>query len=335
MIAETFHKGTFVNATEIFSTVQHHLDNFEIALNKKLHSNIPLAETVVRYVADKRGKRLRPLLVFLTAEMHGTPNDVTMASSLVIELLHTATLVHDDVVDDSELRRGHPTVNSLWNSKISILVGDFLFSKTLSTMVDLQSIQALAILSDSANQITEGELLQMDQEYLNGLNESIYYELITKKTASLFSASCQLGALSVSADELAIKRMGLLGENLGIAFQITDDLLDYIGDEKILGKPVGNDIREHKITLPLIFALNKAEAPVKEKILAHFDNGTFSDKEIKHIIDFAHDYGGIEYTKQTANTFANKASSVLTAYPDSEYNQTLKQLVAFSINRDV
>ena len=319
---------------EIISPVQNQLTEFEIAFNKRLHSNIPLAEKVVRYVADKKGKRLRPMLVFLTAEMHGKSNEITSASSLVIELLHTATLIHDDVVDDSNLRRGAPTVNNMWNSKISILVGDFLFSKTLTSMVDMNSLEALSILSDAANKITEGELLQLDNDHLVGLNESIYFDLISKKTASLFSASCQLGTLSVTDDKIALKKMHLFGENLGIAFQITDDLLDYTGNETKLGKPTGNDIRENKITLPLIFSLAKAENKTRDFILSKFGNGTIEDKDVNYIINFARDYGGVDYSIQTAKTFAERANQILTTYSESQANNSLKQLVQFSIDRD-
>jgi len=323
-----------VKIKEIITPVQNHLAEFESAFNNRLHSNIPLAEKVVRYIADKKGKRLRPILVFLTAEMHGESNDITYASSLVIELLHTATLIHDDVVDDSNLRRGSPTVNNLWNSKISILVGDFLFSKTLTSMVDLKSVEALSILSDAANKITEGELLQLDNDYLDRLNESVYFDLISKKTASLFSASCQLGTLSVTNDKIALKKMHLFGENLGIAFQITDDLLDYTGDELKLGKPTGNDIRENKITLPLIFSLSKAEKKTRDYILSRFGNGEIEDKDVEYIINFAQDYGGVDYSTQTAKTFADRAFQVLITYSDSQVNNSLKQLVQFSINRD-
>ncbi len=318
----------------ITAPVETQLVDFENAFNKGLHSNIPLAEKVVRYVADKKGKRLRPILVFLTAKLHGQTNEQTLASSLVIELLHTATLIHDDVVDDSDLRRGSPTVNNLWSSKISILVGDFLFSKTLTSMVNMKSLEAISILSAAANKITEGELLQMDNSYRDGLNEAVYFDLISKKTASLFSASCQLGALSVTRDILARKRMDLFGENLGIAFQITDDLLDYTGDKKTLGKPTGNDIRENKITLPLIYALAKAEKKLQESILNKFGNGKMNDQDVDNIIGFTRDYGGIDYSIQTVNTFANRAAHILTTYTDSPAKNSLQELVSFTISRN-
>ncbi|HPG41172.1 MAG TPA: polyprenyl synthetase family protein [bacterium] len=318
----------------ITAPVDIQLAEFENAFNKGLHSNIPLAEKVIRYVADKKGKRLRPLLVFLTAQMHGGTNEQTLASSLVIELLHTATLIHDDVVDDSDLRRGSPTINNLWNSKISILIGDYLFSKTLSSMVNMKNLEAIAIVSAAANKITEGELLQMDKSYLEGLNEAVYFDLISKKTASLFSASCQLGALSVTDEIIARKRMELFGENLGIAFQITDDLLDYTGDKKTLGKPTGNDIRENKITLPLLYALAKAEKKLQESILSKFGNGKKNDQDVDNIISFTCDYGGIDYSIQTVKTFADRAAHILTTYADSPAKNSLQDLVTFTISRD-
>ena len=327
-------KGIHVKNSDFISPVKAQLDEFETALEQKLNTKLPLAGKIVQYISGKRGKRLRPVLVFLTAGLHGVSNKVTLASGLVIELLHTATLIHDDVVDESDLRRGSPTVNSLWNSKISILVGDFIFSKSLTTMVEMQSIKAIDILGKAANEITEGELLQMDHEYLGELSESVYFELITKKTASLFSASCQLGALSITEDELVLKRMHLLGENMGIAFQITDDLLDYTGDVSKLGKPVGNDIKEQKITLPLIYALNKAESKIRTEILDRFENVS-NDEDIKYIIDFANDYGGVEHSRQTAKSFADKATLVLSFYPDSAYKHSLIQLLNYSIDRDV
>ena len=252
----------------------------------------------------------------------------------MVELFHTATLVHDDVVDESNLRRGSRTVNDIWDNKISILIGDLLFSKTLASIVDLQDTRAIAILSAAAELITEGELLQIAFASKSPIREDDYFDLISKKTAALFSASCQLGVLSVREDDPALSRMKKFGHSYGIAFQIMDDLLDYLGDQSKLGKPTGNDLRDGKITLPLIHALENADSGEKEHILEMMERGVETNDQIEHIINFAVAQGGVDYAKELVKDYTNKALNYLDESPDSDAKRSLVELVHYSINRD-
>lgn len=323
-----------MNINEIISPVKKELDEFENTFVNFLHSNVPLVEQIVQYISTKRGKRLRPMLVFMAAKLHGGMTAKTLSASIVIEMLHTATLIHDDVVDESSQRRGSPTVNNVWNNKISVLVGDFLFSKTLAGMLDLRDIEALAILSEAAKLITEGELLQIAHDQDFEMNESIYFDLVSRKTAALFSAACELGALTTGANGTSRERMKAFGENLGIAFQIKDDLLDYIGVQEELGKPTGNDIRENKVTLPLIFALSHSSRAHRNAILDKLDRGVEGEQEIADVVQFVRENGGIDYSMDIANGYGQKAINILEEYADSELIPYLRELVVFAINRE-
>lgn len=313
--------------------VQKELDQLEQLFEQTLHSDVPLVEEVVRYIASFRGKRLRPLVLFLIAKMLGEANEKSVKAGLVVELLHTATLVHDDVVDHSALRRGEATVNSIWTNKISVLVGDYLFSRVLSTMVGLGDLRSISILSQTAKRITQGELLQIERDGDFDMEESVYFQLVSDKTGALFSASCQLGALSVNAGNEAIELMSRFGENLGIAFQLKDDLLDYIGSSKIMGKPTGSDIKENKITLPLIHALDKAEKNVQSRIINTLQAGV-NENEVDKIVEFVKDYGGLEYGRQIAGEYAAKARESLTGYIPSRAKESLEAIVDFTIERE-
>lgn len=323
-----------MNINEIISPVKKELDEFENTFVNFLHSNVPLVEQIVQYISTKRGKRLRPMLVFMTAKLHGGMTAKTLSAGIVIEMLHTATLIHDDVVDESAQRRGSPTVNNVWNNKISVLVGDFLFSKTLAGMLDLRDIEALAILSEAAKLITEGELLQIAHDHDFEMNESVYFDLVARKTAALFSAACELGALTTGANGESREKMKEFGENLGIAFQIKDDLLDYIGVEEELGKPTGNDIRENKVTLPLIFALSHSSRESRNAILDKLDEGVRGEEEIADVVNFVRENGGIDYSMDIANNYGQKAIKILEEYSNSELTPYLKELVFFAIHRE-
>jgi octaprenyl-diphosphate synthase len=326
-------QGFCVDFTYILAPVQGEMQDFETSFENILRSDIILADQVVRYIAGRKGKRLRPLLVFLSARLHGTPTLKTISAAMIVELLHTATLIHDDVVDESILRRGSPTVNHLWNNKISVLIGDFLFSRTLTTLIALEDRNALPIISETACRITEGELMQLEHDHDYDMNEAIYFDLVSKKTAALFSASCALGASSVTNDSDSFAKMRLFGENLGVAFQIQDDVLDYIGDVSKLGKPIGSDVRENKITLPLIHALDNAEKSEREKILNLLKDEIDSEK-VKQVVAFVNDYGGVEYSTHTAQEYGNKACDILNTYSNSEIKTRLKKLVEFAIHRE-
>jgi octaprenyl-diphosphate synthase len=237
-------------------------------------------------------------------------------------------------VDDSNTRRGSPTVNNLWSNKISVLVGDFLFSKTLTTLLDLRDQEALAIFSESAKLITEGELLQIERANDFNFEESNYFDLIYKKTACLFAASCELGVLSVIDDRRARNRMNTFGENLGMAFQIKDDLLDYVGDASKMGKPIGNDVRDRKITLPLIYALENASDNERSSIIDLLNNGIDKDDQVDKVIRFVHQLNGVNQADLVARSYANKALQILKEYPPLDANNSLRKLVEFTIDRE-
>ncbi|MBN1998566.1 polyprenyl synthetase family protein [candidate division KSB1 bacterium] len=317
---------------EITLPVADELLQFETAFQNALKSDVPLAQEVIYYILSRKGKRLRPLLVFLTAKLHGGLTEKTRSSSIIVEMLHTATLVHDDVVDASSLRRGSPTVNLVWNNKTSVLVGDFLFSKTLTSMLDLGDLKALAILAQTAKDLTEGEILQIATSNPEDMNESVYFELVQKKTASLISASCELGALSVSCSEEELTRMRAFGINLGIAFQIKDDILDYRGDVKNLGKPTGNDIRENKITLPLLLALSRSKE--SRRITELLQDEELGEPELEEILEFVNTNNGVEQSSEIAGKYAQHASFILESYPDSTSKTSLINLVNFVVNRE-
>jgi len=323
-----------MNILEIVNSVENDLKHFETDFADTLRSEIPLAEQVIRYIASKKGKRLRPMLVFLAARLHGDVTLKTMQASIVVEMLHTATLVHDDVVDDSTLRRGSPTVNNIWDNKISVLVGDFLFSKTLTSMLDIQDLTASSIFSEAAKLITEGELLQLGLDHGAGIDEPTYLNLISKKTASLFSASCQLGVLSVSQNPDDLQRMKDFGHQLGMAFQIKDDLLDYMGTEAKLGKPTGNDVRENKMTLPLIYSLAQTPDKSKKRILAVLEKDKKTERDIQYVVSFVREAGGVDYSYAAAQQYARSAALSLDAYPDTIYKNNLANLVDFTLQRE-
>ncbi|HNR66752.1 MAG TPA: polyprenyl synthetase family protein [bacterium] len=323
-----------IDLDTILKPIYADLQRFEHDFAGLLHSDIPLADQVVSYLSRFRGKRLRPSLVLLCARLHGDATLQSLQASIVVELLHTATLVHDDVVDDSDRRRGVPTVNSLWDNKISVLIGDYLFSKILSALLDLQDKNALAIFSKTAKEITEGELLQIERLTDFDLQESVYYQLIEKKTASLFIAACDLGTLTVDGRPENRNRMCEFGRHFGLAFQIQDDLLDYIGDSSRLGKPTGNDIREGKITLPLIHAFSCAGQDEKEEILELFRGGISSNEEVHQVVEFVNRYEGVGYSLNVASGHAQAAKAVLAHYPLSKIRESLEQLVDYSIHRE-
>ena len=323
-----------MNITEIAAPVSEYFERFETEFENKFHSAVPFVDKVIQYIAKKRGKRLRPLLVFLTAKLYGALTQKSMNAGIVVELFHTATLVHDDVVDESNLRRGSRTVNDIWDNKISILIGDLLFSKTLSSIADLDDTEAVAVLSAAAELITEGELLQIAYAANSLISEKDYFDLISKKTAALFSASCQLGVLSVKSDKKALTLMEGFGNNYGIAFQIMDDLLDYLGDTDKLGKPTGNDLRDGKVTLPLIHALAVAEESERDKIIEILDRGAETDDQIDQIVNFAIAQGGVDYAKKLVKDYTGMALSFLEEIPASDAKDSLVELVHHSTRRD-
>lgn len=298
-----------------------------------MKSSVPLLDRITHYIVKRKGKQMRPMFVFLTAGVCGEINERTHRAATLIELLHTATLVHDDVVDDSNERRGFFSINALWKNKIAVLVGDYLLSKGLLLSVKHSDFDLLKIVSDAVQVMSEGELMQIEKARRLDISEEIYFEIIRQKTASLIASCCASGAASAGAGSDTVNSMHSFGELIGIAFQIKDDLFDY-GPSGIIGKPTGIDIKESKMTLPLIFSLSKASYSDKKRIINIVRNNNTDDKKVKEVISFVKASGGLEYATQRMNEYQSKAFAMLEGYADSRYKNSLVQLVKFTIERN-
>ncbi len=318
--------------TRIKKPIEKEMAAFEAYFNKTMRSEIPLLNIILNYILRRKGKQMRPLLVFLTAKLNGTIGESTYVAATFIELLHTASLVHDDVVDDAHERRGALSINALWNSKIAVLVGDYMLSKGMLISVEKNRFDMLEIVSEAVKSMSEGELLQLQKSRKLNLTEIDYFKIIRSKTAALLSACTACGAKSVTDDPDTILLMKELGENIGIAFQIRDDLLDYEGTG-LTGKTVGNDIKEKKITLPLIHALEKAANSKKRQILGILKNKKKTKSEIYEVINFVSEYGGMDYAELKMNQYRDKALAILDSYPESEVKDSLKEFVYYTTSR--
>lgn len=320
--------------SEITAPIKDDLNAFEKQFTKLLKSDVFLIDKVISYFVARRGKRLRPILSLLVSRLNGNaPTTKRYNAAAIVELMHTASLLHDDVVDDSYKRRGFPSINAIWKNKVSVLTGDYLFSKVLVAMFDIRDFHAYDIVSSTAQRMSQGELLQLERSHDYWMEEEIYYRLIGDKTASLISAACQLGAVAAEATNEQIERMGKFGESVGLAFQIRDDLLDLLGVEKTTGKPIGNDLRENKITLPLLYALKQAEKREAKRVIRLLKNG-LPKKEIRPIVEFIIENDGIAYAKEKARKLTLSAISELEKYENSKYKQVLIQLVEFITTRE-
>lgn len=314
--------------------IKSELAELENRFNSLIHSEIDIINEIFHYIVASKGKRMRPMLLFLCSGLTGKPTNESYEAALIVELLHTATLIHDDVVDNSDLRRGRPSVNSLWENKISVLIGDFLFAEVLNRLNRLNNPTMTQIVTDVTKQMSQGELLQMERAHDFQMDEKTYFRLISDKTASLIAATCQLGALtSRGNDEQHVENLKLFGESLGIAFQIKDDLLDFYGNEDALGKPIGKDILENIITLPVLYGLKQSNEKSREEILSILQNG--KDNSLDKIISFARDTGGIDYAENTAQRYINKAQECMERYSDSPYKKSLSLLSNFITSREV
>lgn len=307
------------------------MEEFEQKFRKSMRSNVMLLDKITSYIVRRKGKQMRPLFVFLSAGASGEIGESTYRGAALIELLHTATLVHDDVVDDSHYRRGFFSINALWKNKIAVLVGDFLLSRGLLLSLDNNDFDLLKIVSNAVKEMSEGELLQMEKARKLDITEEIYYEIIRQKTASLITACCRVGAASAGADQETIERMTHFGENVGMAFQIKDDLFDYGTYE--IGKPTGIDIREKKMTLPLIYALNQVNRAEKKRIRSMIRRSADEPKLVSEVIDFVRASGGIKYATTVMDDYHQKANELLAQFPESPYRTSLEQLVQFTIDR--
>jgi len=323
---------------DIIDPITEDLEEFEREFKALLKSNVFLIDQVVHYLISHRGKRLRPILVLLVSRINGAPpTDKRFKAAAILELLHTATLLHDDVVDDSYRRRGFPSVNSIWKNKVSVLMGDYLFSKSLLAMLHIGDSKAFDIISRTAERMSQGELLQLERSRDYWMEEDIYFRLIADKTGSLISAACQLGGLAGEQSDAEIEALGEFGEKVGIAFQIRDDLLDLVGKEGQVGKPVGNDIRQNQITLPLLHALKQAEKREAKAIIRMVRRGSSwrsRKSDYRRIVEFIELHGGLRYATETAQRFCDEALSLLRLYHDSPYKSALTNLVKFITLRE-
>jgi octaprenyl-diphosphate synthase len=318
--------------TGIKKPVETEMAEFEVYFNRTMRSDIPLLNIILNYILRRKGKQMRPLLVFLTARLNGEIAESTYIAATCIELLHTASLVHDDVVDDASERRGSLSINALWNSKIAVLLGDYLLSTGMHICVEKSRFDMLEIISEAVKSMSEGELLQLQKARKLNIKEEDYYKIIISKTAALLSACTACGAKSVSEDAETIQLMKDFGENIGVAFQIRDDILDYEGTG-LTGKTVGNDIKEKKITLPLIHALELSSNSKKRHILNIVKNKKKTKTEIREVIGFVIDYGGLDYAELKMNQYRDKALAILDSYSDSEVKESLRQFVQYTTSR--
>jgi octaprenyl-diphosphate synthase len=309
------------------------LKQFDRYFDQVMKTNVPLLNIVIRYLLRRKGKQMRPILVFLSARLLGTPNDSTYTAAALIEILHTATLIHDDVVDESNERRGFFSINALWKSKVAVLVGDYLLARGLLLAVTNKEYEILNIVADAVKEMSEGELLQIRNSRKLKISETEYFEIIRKKTATLISCCSSCGAKSVDASDEIIKKMQKFGELLGIAFQIKDDLLDY-QINSLTGKPAGNDIQEKKLTLPLIHALEKSEGSERSHILKIMNNSDKSSRKFNEVLAFIQKFNGITYAEERMNEFANKAVDELKDFDNAEIQRSLNDFVDYAIRRN-
>lgn len=318
---------------QIKEPIHAEMELFEKKFYQSMTSKVALLNRITHYIVNRKGKQMRPMFVFLVAKMvsDGKVNERTYRGAAVIELIHTATLVHDDVVDDSNRRRGFFSINALWKNKIAVLVGDYLLSKGLLLSIDNNDFDLLKIISVAVREMSEGELLQIEKSRLLDITEEVYFEIIRQKTATLIAACCSLGACSVAPESTHVETMRKFGELIGVAFQIKDDLFDY-GEERI-GKPTGIDIKEQKMTLPLIHVLNTAEKKQRDWLINSIKNHNKNPKRVKEVIQFVKENGGLVYAENKMENFKNQALDLLEAYPSSAYKESLEQMVNYVIER--
>lgn len=317
---------------EIKKPIAADIDAFEERFKSSMQSSVPLLDRITHYIVKRKGKQIRPMFVFFSASICGGINDSTHRGAALVELLHTATLVHDDVVDNSYQRRGFFSINALWKNKIAVLVGDFLLSKGLLLSIDNNDFELLRIVSEAVKQMSEGELLQVEKVRRMDVDEPVYYEVIRQKTASLIASCCACGAASAGADKETIEKMRLFGEKIGIAFQIKDDMFDFGTDD--VGKPLGIDIKEKKVTLPLIYSLNHAPSSDRKRIINLVKNHNDDPKKIAEIIRFVNETGGLQYAETQMKKYQDEAFQILNTFPESDSRKGLEQLVRFTTERN-
>ena len=318
---------------DILRPVEREMKEFNAEFRRAMISDVPLVNLVAKYLIRTKGKQLRPMLVLLSAKACGEVNDATYRAATLVELLHTATLVHDDVIDDSELRRGFASIKSLWKNKVGVLMGDYLLAQGLLRTVQTSEYHFLEITSNAVRRMSEGELYQLQKARQLNIDEAAYFRIIADKTASLISTCCELGAASVSGHTYhdALKNYG---EYVGIAFQIRDDLFGFETANGKIGKPVEADLKEKKLTLPIIHSLSKTDKSTKKRIMGLVKNGKAAKESYQEVMDFVTANGSIAYTRAKAEEYAAKAIESLTVIPESESREALRQFARYVIERD-
>ncbi len=318
--------------TEISQPISKEFNDFNVRFKQAMKSNVSLVDLIARYIIRQKGKKIRPILVLLSAKVSGAISERTYRGAVLVEFLHTATLIHDDVVDHAEKRRGMWSVNAIFKNKAAVLMGDYLLSRGLMLAVEGKDYDFLGVITNTVKRMAEGELLQIQKTRKLDIDEQTYFQVIKNKTASLIETCCQIGAASSSDDIEQIEAMRVYGESLGIAFQIKDDTLDYDSNYLFFGKKVGADIKEKKITLPLIYALNKVSSDEAVQIKRLIKNGK-ERKNVEKVIEFVKSHGGLNYALDTASQYAEKARKSLQIFSESPSKLALESLVDFVINR--
>jgi octaprenyl-diphosphate synthase len=321
-----------LSINEIKKPIAAEIDVFEERFKTSMQSSVPLLDRITHYIVKRKGKQIRPMFVFFSASICGGINESTHRGAALVELLHTASLVHDDVVDNSYQRRGFFSINALWKNKIAVLVGDYLLSKGLLLSINNGDFELLRIVSEAVRQMSEGELLQIEKVRRMDIGEPVYYDVIRQKTASLIASCCACGAASAGADKETIEKMRLFGEKIGIAFQIKDDMFDFGTDD--VGKPLGIDIKEKKITLPLIYALNNCDRTEKKGIINLVKNHNDDPEKIGRIIKFVKEAGGLQYAETQMKKYQEEAFEILNTFPEGDARTGLEQLVRFTTERN-
>jgi octaprenyl-diphosphate synthase len=317
----------------VTSPIRENLIRFEAVYRESLHSDVKLINTIIRYISRKKGKQLRPRLCLLSAGLCGEPTENTYRAAALIEMIHVATLIHDDVVDDANLRRGWPSINRVWKNKLSILVGDFMFSKALTNMIHLKDFDALDILSSTAERLSQGEIQQIEKAIKKNMTEKIYYQMVSDKTASLFSAACKLGVMTVTEDNDKREALAKFGEKFGLVFQIKDDLLDITGNVEGLGKPAGFDLKKNILTLPLIYLFENLPAS-EVKVVKRQLNNHVKKSEIREIRKLIEKHGGIQFAENQIDRLAKEAQDELNIFSDSIYKDSLLAALKFNSHRN-
>lgn len=314
------------------SPIEAEMAEFEVRFRQSMKSKVPLLDKITHYIIRRKGKQMRPMFIFLTAKMLRKVTDQTYDAASLVELLHTATLVHDDVVDDANERRGFFSVNALWKNKVAVLVGDYMLSRVLLLSIEKQNLRLLEIIARSVREMSEGELLQIEKARRLDITEEVYFEVIRQKTASLIATCCESAAVSCDREDVSDK-MRQFGELVGLAFQIKDDIFDY-GSPGNIGKPTGLDIRERKMTLPLIYVLNTADSSVKNELINIVKNHNENPKKVQHAIQLVIQHGGIEYAHAKMLEIKSQALELIESIPDSEAKRSLVGLVEYTVNRE-